>query len=463
MKKLITLLITGALVFSAMGCSTATTPAAKNTTSQNAPTTQNVPTTQNAPAASEGAKTELTFWHSMGGAGGEGIKKMVDDFNAQSETIRVTEQYQGSYDDAITKLKSSAASGQGPEIMQLYDIGTRWMIDSGYAIEMQTVIDRDTFDVSQIEPNIAAYYSVNDRLHSMPFNSSTPLMYYNKDAFKAAGLDPDNPPKNFDELEAAATTLTSGDKVGMGFHVYSWLFEQYCSKQGKTFANGGNGRTDKATAVEFDSNGAALEFFTRMYDFNKKGINANFGRDGTAAINAFGSGQISIAFGSTASLPSVLAAVDGAFELGTAPLPDLVTGVDGGVSIGGGSLWIMDKGSDETEDAAWQFVKYCVGPEVQVYWHKQTGYFPITTKAYDVQEMKDQIAENKQFVTAIDQLHASNPGAAGALLGVFTEARGIIEANWEDMLADKLTPQQAVDNSAKAINAAIEQYNIAND
>ena len=76
-------------------------------------------------------KTTITFWHSMGGAGGEGIAQMVAGFNAANPDIEVIEQYQGSYDDAITKLKSAATTGQGPEIMQLYDIGTRWMIDSG--------------------------------------------------------------------------------------------------------------------------------------------------------------------------------------------------------------------------------------------------------------------------------------------------------------------------------------------
>lgn len=455
MKRIILSILSAALLLSTTACNTSSTASSASTN------TSTTSTSSSAAAPVEG-KTNITFWHSMGGKGGEAIKQMVADFNAQSQTVNVIEQYQGTYDEAVTKLKSSAASGQGPEIMQLYDIGTRWMIDSGYAVEMQGIIDRNGFDATQIEPNIAAYYSVGGKLYSMPFNSSTPIMYYNKDAFQEAGLDPENPPKNFEELENAATLLTKNGTPGMAMYVYSWFFEQYISKQGLNYANNGNGRTDKATAVEFDSNGAGLAFFQKMEDFNKKGINANFGRDGAAAQNAFSSGQAFITFGSTASLTDILKAVNGKFELGTAPLPDLITGVNGGVSIGGGSLWMMNKGDDASKDAAWEFIQYGVTPEVQVTWHKQTGYFPITVKAYELQEMKDHIANNPQFVTAIDQLHASKPTSAGALLGVFTEARQTVEGNWEKMLGGSITAQEVVDDSAKAINTSIEQYNIAN-
>jgi len=407
------------------------------------------------------AEIKLTYWHSMGGAAGEGIAQMVADFNASQSEIVVEEQFHGSYDDAITKLKSSGAN-QGPDIMQLYDIGTRWMIDSGYALVMQDIIDKNGYDTSVLEPNIAGYYTVDGKLHCMPFNSSTPLMYYNKDAFAAAGLDPATPPKNFEELRAAAETLTNDDVTGMTMQVYSWLFEQYTSKQAKHYANNGNGRDAHATAVEFDSNGAGIAFLTALNEMTQAGVNGNMGRDGTAITNAFAAEKTFIIFGSTASLPSILKAVDGAFELGTAPLPNLIADVNGGVSIGGAALWIMDKNDAARADAAWKFIEYAVSPEFQIYWHKVTGYFPVTTKSYDLQEMKDQMVQNPLFVTAIDQLHASPVSARGALVGVFTEARNIVEANWEEMYAGKLTPEQVVEQSAQAINSAIEMYNIAN-
>lgn len=459
-KKVISLILSFLLIAGiASGCGSSPAQDASGSTGTPSAAPSNTP----APAGG----INLVMWHSMGGSGGEAIEKMVSDFNASQKQIKVSAEFQGSYDDAITKLKSSAASGSGPDIMQLYDIGTKWMIDSGNAVVMQELIDKDGYDLKQIEPNIAGYYTVDGKLHSMPFNSSTPIMYYNKNAFKAAGLDPEKPPENWDELEQYASALTKkegGETLnGATIQIYGWFFEQYMSKQGKTFANNGNGRDSNATAVEFDSNGGGVNFLKRWNDLVKKGVMGNMGRDGTAITQSFAAGKTFIIFGSTASLSSILSAVGNSFELGTGFLPDLDKGVNGGVSIGGASLWIMNHGDDNSKMASWDFVKFMVAPEQQVYWNKQTGYFPVTTAAYELEEMQQHLKEKPQFQTAIDQLHASPVGARGALLGVFTEARATVEANIEEMLSGALTPEQAVAKSAESINSSIEKYNVANN
>ena len=138
-------------------------------------------------AGAEGAS--ITFWHSMGGVNGEALEYLVNKFNSENTMgIRVEAQYQGEYDDAINKLKSAQIGNMGADLVQIYDIGTRFMIDSGWVVPMQELIDADGWDKTQIEPNIAAYYTVGDTLYSMPFNSSTPLLYYNKDMFEKAGI-----------------------------------------------------------------------------------------------------------------------------------------------------------------------------------------------------------------------------------------------------------------------------------
>ncbi|MDR1569106.1 MAG: ABC transporter substrate-binding protein [Oscillospiraceae bacterium] len=413
------------------------------------------------------ADLEIVFWHSMGGMGGEAIDKMVSDYNATHEGVHVTAQFQGSYDDAITKLQSLAGTDAAPDIMQLYDIGTRWMIDSGNAVPIQTLIDRDGWEKDVIEPNIAGYYTVENQLYSMPFNSSTPILYYNKDAFAAAGLDPEMPPQNWDELEQAARALTheeNGESIyGFAMQIYGWFFEQYMSKQGLTYANNGNGRDATATMVEFDSNGGGVALLSRWKQLVDEGIVANLGRGDSPYQTSFATGKAAIIFGSTASLNGILNAVDGQFEVGTGYLPDLITGFNGGVSIGGGSLWLMEKGDDASKEAAWDVVKYLVSPEVQYYWNTQTGYFPINVQTYDLPEMQAHLDARPQFRTAIDQLHATTLAARGALLGVFTEARQTVEQNIEKVLDGSLTPEQAVAAMAASINAAIENYNIANE
>ena len=139
--------------------------------------------------ASDVDGTSITFWHSMGGVNGEAIDTLVKKFNDENKYgITVDAQYQGEYDDSLNKLKSAQIGNMGADLVQVYEIGTRFMIDSGWIVPMQQMIDADSYDVSEIEPNLAAYYTIDNELYSMPFNSSTPIMYYNKDMFDKAGI-----------------------------------------------------------------------------------------------------------------------------------------------------------------------------------------------------------------------------------------------------------------------------------
>ena len=161
-------------------------------------------------AGAEGAS--ITFWHSMGGVNGEALEYLVNKFNSENTMgIQVEAQYQGEYDDAINKLKSAQIGNMGADLVQIYDIGTRFMIDSGWVVPMQELIDADGWDKTQIEPNIAAYYTVGDTLYSMPFNSSTPLLYYNKDMFDKAGVT--KVPESLMEIADAADALVQKGSI----------------------------------------------------------------------------------------------------------------------------------------------------------------------------------------------------------------------------------------------------------
>jgi sn-glycerol 3-phosphate transport system substrate-binding protein len=413
-------------------------------------------------------KTEIVFWHSMGGAGGDAINQMVDKFNKENtDNIHVTAQYQGEYDDAINKIKSSKDKKSYPDIMQVYDLGTRWMIDSKIATPMQKFIDDEKYDVSSLEPNLLAYYTVENKLYSMPFNSSTPILYYNKNAFKEAGLDPEKAPTNFDEVKEDSEKLTKKDgntvtQYGFSMAIYGWFFEQFLAEQLKPFANNGNGRDAAATSVDFKNNGGGLKILNTWKNLYDEGLLGNFGRKTEDTQNAFIAGKTAMFIDSTASLTTVLNGVNGRFEVGTAFLPKINKDDKGGVSIGGASLWILNKDDEAKQKAAFEFIKFMISPEEQVFWNEKTGYFPVTTKAYDLQEMKDHLQKMPQFKTAIDQLHAAPVESRGALLGVFPEARQTIETNIEAMLQGKSSSEQALDDSEKSINSAIDKYNKAN-
>ena len=415
-------------------------------------------------AAEEEEKTEIVFWHSMGGVNGEAVDYLINKFNEENDkNIHVNTEYQGSYDDAINKLKSASIGNMEADLVQVYDIGTRFMIDSGWVIPMQDLIDRYEYDIEQVEPNIAAYYTIDEKLYSMPFNSSTPIVYYNKDMFKKAGIE--KAPRSFKELAEMAEALTSkgeaGEAISLG--IYGWFFEQFLCKQGVHYVDNGNGREDKATKVVFDENEGALNILKAWKELHDSGVAPNVGRGGDSGLADFVAGKSAVTIGSTASLKEILNNVDNRFEVGTSYMLSVTDEIDGGVSIGGASLWALNNEDEKKEEAVWELVTFLISPESQAYWNAQTGYFPITVKAHDEKVFKDNIEEFPQFMTAIDQLHDSSPESQGALISVFPEARQIIEGEIEKMLNDDLNPEDVVKSMAEKINEAIEEYNLLNE
>lgn len=413
--------------------------------------------------ASEVDKTTISFWHSMGGVNGQAIDTLVQKFNDENEYgITVEAEYQGSYDDALNKLKSARIGNMGADLVQVYEIGTRFMIESGWIVPMQSMVNADEYDTSVLEPNLAAYYTIDDMLYSMPFNSSTPLMYYNKDMFDAAGIT-----EIPDSLEAIAQIgdklLDSGAQEVMSLGIYGWFFEQFIGKQGLEYANNGNGRTEAATAVAFDENGAAANILNEWKNLYDLGYAPNVGKGGDAGLADFSAGKSAITLGSTASLKQILQDVDGKFEVGTAYFPKVKSTDEGGVSIGGASLWALDNNDPKKLRATWEFVKFLISPESQAFWNAETGYFPVNVDAHDEDVFKENIEKYPQFETAIDQLHDSAPQYAGALLSVFSEARAIVESEIESMLNGNETVDEAVDSMASQINDAIEEYNLVNN
>lgn len=408
--------------------------------------------------------TEITFWHSMGGVNGDAINTLVEKFNTEnSSNIHVTAQYQGSYDDAINKLKSAQIGSMGADLVQIYDIGTRFMIDSGWVVPMQDLIDKDQWDLSLLEPNIAAYYTVDAKLYSMPFNSSTPILYYNKDIFEKAGIS--EIPDSFPKIAGVGNDLMdkggAGEVISLG--IYGWFFEQFMSKQQAAYADNGNGREAAATAVDFDKNGAGVAALTAWKALSDEGYAPNVGRGGDAGLADFSAGKSAMTLGSTASLKQILNDVNGKFEVGTAYFPKISDYDKGGVSIGGGSLWALNNEDPEKQKAVWEFTKFLVSPESQAYWNSQTGYFPVTTAAHDEPVFKDNISKYPQFQTAIDQLHDSTPQSAGGLLSVFPEARQIVETEIENMINNHETPENTVKKMAESINKSIADYNLLNN
>lgn len=454
-------LSTAVLMVALAGCSTSantnhSSSANSSTSSSNAGSSTNTA----APDTSAKKPVTITWWHSMSGTNQKVLEKIVSDFNASQSDVQVQAVFQGKYDESLNKLKATIGSDSGPDLIQTYEIGSKFMIDSKLITPVQNFVDADHFDLSQLEPNIIRYYTIGGKLNAMPFNTSNPILYYNKTAFKAAGLDPEKPPKTYEEFEKAAKALSKNGKPGASIAIYGWFMEQFFANQNADYVNNGNGRTDTATEslVNSEAGVKTLEWWKRMLD---EGAVSNLGRKTEDTDNAFMAGQIGMTIDSTAGLRQIVQGVGGKFDVGTGFLPRPASADKGGVVVGGASLYIMNNKPEDEQKAAWTFIKYLTSPQVQAEWSVNTGYFPITKGAYDQQVLKDNMTKYPQFQTAVDQLHASTDSTAtsGAVMGVFPEARQIVEGAIEATLNGQKQPKQALDEAAQQITQKIGDYN----
>ncbi|WP_152655824.1 ABC transporter substrate-binding protein [Oceanobacillus sp. CFH 90083] len=409
----------------------------------------------------EDGKQIVTFWHAMGGAAQEALDEIVASYNASQDEVEVRAEFQGTYDEALTKFHSVAGTDSAPTMIQVFEIGTMSMVNSGHIEPIQKFIDEDGYDMGHLEENIVNYYKIDDQFYSMPFNSSTPVMFYNKDAFEAAGLDPENPPQTYEEVEAASQAIVESnpDIKGFALQAYGWLFEQLLASQGALLLNEDNGRSGTATEIGFteEQGKSIFEWVERM---NEAGTFANYGTNGDNMLAGFLAEDVAMFLQSSANSRDL---IDNApFEVGVAFLPHPENTDWEGVVIGGASLW-MSAGKDEAEQkAAWDFMKYLQSPEIQAQWHTDTGYFAINPAAYEEDLAIEMHEEKPQLKVTVEQLQATTPSYAtqGAVMDMIPEERKIIETALEAVFNGG-DVDEAYRTAVEQLNTAIETANKA--
>jgi sn-glycerol 3-phosphate transport system substrate-binding protein len=410
----------------------------------------------------------ITWWHAMSGVNGDALNKIVDNFNKSQSNIKVVTVFQGTYDDLLSKLNTALASNAAPALAQVYDIGQAYMRQSGETVPIQAFIDRDKFNTSDFEPAVLNYYKYQDKLQSMPWNASSSILLYNKDAFKAAGLDPEKPPTTFGEVTDYAKKLTKKDasgqtvQYGFGPSIYGWLFEQLMATSGALYCDNGNGRDDRANKVVYNGpEGKAI------LDWWKAGVDGGYfynpGIDNAGATNAFNAGKSAMYIESSASLRGSVNSAKFTVGTGIYPHPDSKPATGGNI-IGGASLYIMKSRPAEEQQAAWEFIKYAMTPAVQAQWNLDTGYYPVVKAAYNEQASKDWATKYPQFTTAVNQIRNSpqNRATNGCVLGVMPQARARTQKMIESVLLGQATTQAALDAAVADMNDQIDKYNKAN-
>ena len=409
------------------------------------------------------AKEKIIFWHAMGGNFQPTLNKIVEEYNKSQDKIEVEALYQGSYQEALNKFKSVQGTDKAPALIQLNEISTEYMYNSGAITPMQEFVKKDNYDLTKLEDTLINYYTINGTLYSMPFNSSASILLYNKDAFKEVGLDPEKAPKSYKELAEAAKKLTKGtERYGFAMIMDAWFIEQLLANENTLYVNEENGRAGKSpTAVAY--NGEKIKtIFNWLNDMYHDNTATSYGKEYQNTRAAFLSGKVSMYIDSSAGIQQLTELAN--FEIGSAYVPS-ENGEFTGVPIGGASLWITNSVSDEKQEAAWDFVKYAVSKESQALWASSTGYYSVNKEAYELDLLKKDLEKTPQKLVAVNEIKDTQKTAAtsGAIVGVFPELRKVMTDSMEKIYVGKEKVDKIIDKMVKESDRIVKRYNRLNN
>ena len=342
---------------------------------------------------------EITMWHWMERANGDVLQKLTDEFNSSQSAVKVKLVDQVGWEETLAKYKAGLASGDLPDIVQLQETDQQQMIDTGTALPASVCAKADKYSFSDFLPRVISYFTVQGTQYAMPFNTSGPVLFYNKKAFTAAGLDPDKPPANLDEVRAAAEKLkAAGVEAPLGLKTEPGYFEHWRAQANNLYVNNSNGRKARATKTAIDD-ATGRQVFTWLSGMVKDGLattNPDLGTGNFDNLLGIQSGSHTMAFDTSAALgtiSTVLAAGNAPnVELGVAPFPGPGSGaVKGGVLVSGGALYMVNKSEPAKQAAAWTFLKYLDTTENMTKWAIGNCLYCVNEKRFRPHFRKDSL------------------------------------------------------------------------
>jgi len=421
-------------------------------------------------ATSAFAATEITWWHAMGGELGEKVNEIAKKFNESQSDYHVTAVYKGTYAETMTAAIAAFRAHQQPDIVQVFEVGTATMMAAKGAIYPVYQLMKDAgepFDSKNYLAAVTGYYTDTDgNMLSMPFNSSTPILYYNKDEFKKAGLDPETPPKTWKDVEDFSKKIMESGAAKCGFTTgwQSWVqLENFSAWHNVPFGTKQNGFGGLDT--EFVFNGELQKrHIEDMAKWSKDGLFKYGGRQSDARP-MFYSGECAIYMDSSASRASILANTKFGVGFGMLPYYDDVEGAPQNSIIGGATLWVLKGHPDEEYKGVAKFFTYLSSPEVQADWHQFSGYLPITQAAYDLSKKQGYYEKNPGADVSIKQMTNKEPteNSKGIRFGNYAQIRDIINQELEQVWAGKKSAGDALDEAVSRGNDILRKFEQANE
>ena len=411
------------------------------------------------------AQTEIQWWHAMTGANNDVVNKLAEEFNASQKDYKVVVAYKGSYADTMNAGIAAFRAGNAPHILQVFEVGTASMMSAAKAIKPVAELMKEAgeaFDPKAYLPAVTGYYSNSKgEMLSFPFNSSSSVMWYNKDAFKKAGLDPNAPPKTWPEVFDAAKKLQAAGHATCGFASawVTWLnIEQFSVWHNVPLATRGNGIDGFDTELKINSP-LHVKHLQNLVDLQKTKTFDYSGRTNTGE-GRFTSGECPIMLTSSGFYGNVKA--NAKFDWANAPMPYYpdVQGAPQNSTLGGASLWVMGGKSAAEYKGIAKFFAFLSQTDRQAKLHTESGYLPITKAAYEKVKASGFYAQNPYLETPIKELTNKEPTeySRGLRLGNLVQIRDVWAEEMEEALAGKKSAQAALDAAVSRGNAMLRQF-----
>ncbi|WP_283533708.1 sn-glycerol-3-phosphate ABC transporter substrate-binding protein UgpB [Proteus mirabilis] len=409
------------------------------------------------------AKTEIEWWHAMGGALGQKVNQIASDFNASQSEYVIKPVYKGTYPETMTSAVAAFRAKNQPAIVQVFEVGTASMMGAKKAVfPVYQLMEKtnEPFDPNSYLSTVTAYYTTSDgKMISLPFNSSTPVLYYNKALFKQAGIE--QPPKTWKEMGAVSQKLLdAGVKCGFTTTWQSWTqIENFGARNNLPIATKNNGFDGTDTSFLFNQ-APFVAHIQRMADWSKSGIFKYGGRQ-SDAMPLFYTQECAMVMESSAGFAGIKENMKGV-DIGVSQLPydDTLVAKPANSIIGGASLWVMAGRPDAEYNGVAKFFTYLSSPEVQADWHQATGYLPVTKVAYALTQQQGFYQQNPGADTAILQMTTSDSTAnsKGLRFGNFLQTREIVDEELEKVWSGKQSAQAALDNAVKRGNEQLRRF-----
>jgi sn-glycerol 3-phosphate transport system substrate-binding protein len=407
-------------------------------------------------AATAQAQVEIQWWHSMTGALGDRVNDFAKGFNESQKDYKVVPVYKGAYPESMAAAIAAFRAGSAPHILQVFEVGTATMMSAKGAIKPVADVLREggfKFDSKAFIGPVAGYYTNSKgEMLSFPFNSSTPVFYFNRDVFEKAGLDPNRAPATWPEVMAAAAKIKAAGASQCAYTSGwpSWVHvENLSALHNVPIGTRDNGMAGLDTRFQINSP-LHVKHWNNLKEWSQKGYFTYAGRRNEAEAKFF-SGECAMLTSSSAAQANINRNAKFKYTVAMLPYYADVAGAPQNSIIGGASLWVMSGKKPNEYKGVAQFLNFLMDPNRQAQWHQTTGYVPISPAAYEITKKSGFYEKNPGTDVSVRQLMLNPPtgNSKGLRFGSFVQIRDIFEEEMENMLAGKQDAKTALNNAVK--------------